>query len=244
MDLDVEVAGRPVHFECENSIASAWVCRFILEGVTYPNLPFVEDVRVVLDVGANCGAASVYLAAHHPDATVHAFEPASGPRAICERNVADHPNITVHPFGLHDHDAELALHHAPDSIMGSVVRPSEVGTSEPVRVRRGETWAREQGIDRVDVLKVDVEGCELEVLDGLGDLVGAASVIYVEYDSRVARREIEARLAPTHELYFAPLQALDQGEAIYLAKRWCDVPGATEELSEIFARLRKKGLGG
>lgn len=244
MDLDVEVAGRPVRFECEQSIASAWVCRSILEGRTYPVLSFVDDVRVVLDVGANCGATSVYLALHHPDAAVHAFEPASGPRAICERNAAGYPNITVHPFGLHDRDAELDLHHAPDSIMGSVVRRSEVGTSESVRVRRGAAWAREEGIERVDLLKVDVEGCEVEVLDGLGDLVGASSVIYVEYDSRVARREIDARLAPTHELYFAPFQFLDQGEAIYLAKRWCDLPEANEGVRTIFGRLREQSTDG
>ena len=57
----------------------------ILEGRTYPHLPFVDDVQVVLDIGANAGAATRYLAHHRPDAKIYAFEPAAGPRQFLER---------------------------------------------------------------------------------------------------------------------------------------------------------------
>lgn len=237
MLLEADVGGRRVKFECEDSLVSAWVCRSILEDRTYPALPFLDDVRVILDVGANCGAAAVHFALRHPRAEVHAFEPAAGPLAYARRNAAAHPSIMVHGFGLSESDAEVDLYHGDASILGSVVRPSSVGTSERVRLRRGEAWAREAGIDRVDVLKVDVEGAETQVLEGLGELVAGAQVIYLEYDSRGARRDAEARLAATHELYFASHLFLDQGEIIYLARSLCDRAEAVEELRAIMRRL-------
>ena len=59
-------ADQPIDFECPDTVASRWTCRAILEGRTYPHIPFVGEVRTALDVGANCGAMTVHLARHHP----------------------------------------------------------------------------------------------------------------------------------------------------------------------------------
>jgi len=82
VDADLDTA---FEFECADTIVSRWLCGQILEGKTYPYLDFVDDVQVVFDVGANCGATSVHLARHYPDAEIHAFEPGSEARAILER---------------------------------------------------------------------------------------------------------------------------------------------------------------
>src|SRR5215475_13599605 len=100
---------EPLEFECDGPV-SRWVCEDILRGKTYPYLPFVDDVRVVFDVGANCGATTVHLARHYPDAQVHAFEPGSRARAYLERNVAAFPNALVHPVGLYSVDSERPLY--------------------------------------------------------------------------------------------------------------------------------------
>ena len=138
-DLD----GRTIEFECEPTIASHWVARDILAGLTYPWLPFVDDVSVVFDVGANCGATSVYFGHHYPDAVVHAFEPGSPQRAVLERNIADLPNVTVHPLGLHREDQELPLYYgSSDSGMSSVIRTEWHGDEhEVVQLRAAGDWA-------------------------------------------------------------------------------------------------------
>lgn len=231
-------AGEPVTFECPDTFASRWTCGAILQGRTYPLLPFVDDVQVVLDVGANCGAMTVHVARRHPEAQVHAFEPGSEARRYLERNTADLPNVVIHPFGLGAEDAEATLHlDAEDIGKASVVRPpAGDGRSEQVEIRSAARWVAEAGLDRIDVLKVDVEGLEIEVLSGLADLLPTVKVLYVEYDSRSARRSIDAMLAPTHELYFAMLMALDQGECLYLRRDLADHPQAIAHLRAIFAR--------
>jgi FkbM family methyltransferase len=229
-ELTVEVAGEePIRFECADTFVSRWISTDILVGKTYPYLPFVEDVRVVFDVGANCGATTVYLARHYPDAEIHSFEPASEPRSYLERNVAGLSRVHVHPIGLDAVDRRVPLYFGDgDSITGSVHRrAANVDASELVELRAGGPWARAHGVDRIDILKVDVEGSETEVVSSLHHLRPTVKVLYLEYDSRAARRALAALVEPTHELYLG-MMYLDQGECIYLRRDVADDPRSTE----------------
>lgn len=228
--------GAPAAMVCADTWISRWVCQEIIEGKTYPHLPFVDQVEVIFDVGANCGATSVYLNHHHPAATVHAFEPGSEARSVLERNAARSERIVVHPIGLADSDHEAALYRGEDdSITASTVRRSiNLDESEQVQIRAAGPWAVDHGIDRIDILKLDVEGCEVEVLESLAPLIPTMKAVYVEYDSRAARRRIDDLLADTHELYFAMLMVLDQGEIIYLRKDLAELDAATAHLRVLF----------
>jgi FkbM family methyltransferase len=236
--------GEPIEFDCPDTIASRWTSTSILEGETYPYLPFVEDVQVVFDVGANCGAASVHFGRHYPDAVVHAFEPGREARSYLERNVAGLPSVVVHPIGLHSVDRTALLYKGDGDLgMASVIRRTvNLDESEPVELRAAGGWAAEQGIDRIDVLKVDVEGCEIEVLTSLAALLPTVKVLFVEYDSRHARRALDRLLDETHELYGGRM-LLDQGECIYLRGDVANLDQATEMLGELLAAtVRRPGL--
>jgi FkbM family methyltransferase len=226
--------GTPIDFECADTITSRWVCNAILAGKTYPYLPFVDDVQVVFDVGANCGATTVYFARHYPDAEVHSFEPGSEPLAFLERNAADYANAHVHPIGLHSVDQVVPLYKGRgDTVLGSVVRRSvNLDESEPVELRAAGSWTAEHGIERIDVLKVDVELCEVDVLESLAHLLPTVKVLYVEYGSRQIRRDIERLLDETHELYEGVMY-LDQGECIYIRKDLADLDAATQYLKQL-----------
>lgn len=227
--------GHTIEFECDDTWVSKWVCEPILQGRTYPIVPFVDDVRTVLDVGANCGATTVHLARHYPGAAVHAFEPGARQRSLLERNVAALPNVVVHPVGLHATDQEVPLYRGDeDSITSSIFRRSvNLDESEVVRLRSAAAWAAEHDIAAIDVMKLDVEGCEVDVLESLAPLLPAVKVLYVEYDDRSARRRIDDLLRETHELYFAMLMALDQGDCIYLAKDLADHAGVSDALKAV-----------
>ncbi len=223
--------GTPIDFECADTLVSRWTCGEILAGKTYPFLPFVDDVHVVFDVGANCGATTVHLARHYPNAAVHSFEPAAEPRSILERNAAHYANVSVHPIGLGAADEVVPLYKGDgDAGMGSVFRRSvNRDESEPVQLRAARGWATEHGIDRIDVLKVDVEGSEVNVIESLVGLLPTVKVLYLEYDSRLSRRTLDHILEPTHDLYTG-LIFLDQGECIYLRKDLADLTAAADHL--------------
>lgn len=232
--------GEPYEFEVVRGVVSQGVSEAILNGLTYPVLPFIGEVRVVVDAGANCGAASVYFAQHYPDATVHAVEPASEPLAHLRRNVRGLKNVVVHPIGLHSQDQEVLLFHGDgDTGLGSVVQSSwHLDSSEVITVRSAAAWAQEQGIDRIDVLKVDVELCEYEVLTSLEAFLPFVRVIYLEYGSRRLRRQIEHLLDPTHDLYLGEM-SLDQGECVYLRRDLADLGEAKQHLWKLFIRRKQ-----
>lgn len=236
-NIEVEVGeGVTVDFECEPTIVSAWVCRDILEGKTYPHLPFVDDVQVIFDVGANCGATSVFFAHKYPAATVHSFEPARSPFARLERNV-EGLAVRTHAIGLSDADGEAPFYpgDGSSSILGSVF-PRDINiaeASETVRLRDAAGWATEHGIDRIDILKVDVEGSEVHVLRSLAPLLPTVKVVYVEYGSRQLRRDVFSILEPTHEVYVGRL-LLDQGECVFLRHDLLDLDGALETLRDMY----------
>jgi FkbM family methyltransferase len=235
--VQIEVAdqaGQLVEFECPDQWESRWTCTAILEGRTYPLLPFVPDVQVIWDAGANCGAASVHLARSYPAAQVHAFEPGTQALSFLRRNTAGLGNVSVHPIGLNDRDQVARLNFNPSDIGQSSVHNSEPGAEgEDVTLRSAGAWAAENGVDRIDVIKLDVEGCEVAVLHSLLPLIPTVKVLYVEYESRQDRRTIDALLAPTHELYFSMMMALDQGECVYLHRDLADHPDAVPRLKEI-----------
>ena len=228
--------GATLRVDCPDTLASRWTSEAILQGRTYPDVPFLGPVRTIVDAGANVGAATVYFAHHHPGARIHAVEPAEEALSYLERNVGTLPNVTVHPIGLADNDSTAQLHHSDGDIgQASIHHHAGSASAEPITVRDAGRWAAEQGIAQIDILKIDVEGCEVQVVESLGPLVAGAKVIYIEYDSRDARRRIDTILAPTHELYLGTV-FLDQGECAYVRSDLVvDTERAHEHLRRVLA---------
>ena len=241
MKLTETIAGVAVEFECEDTFASRWVSADILAGRTYPNLEFVSPVDVIVDVGANCGATTVFLAHHHPNAIVHAVEPGSRQRAILERNVEHLPNVRVHPIGLDAENRTAQLHLGRDSGSSSIVRGWWHGDEvESIDLRAASSWLRAEGIERIDILKIDAEGCEVAIVESLLAWLPEVKVLYVEYDSRQARRDLDRLVAPTHELLLGKM-LLDQGECLYLACDHADLPAATDWLRLVVGAAARAG---
>jgi FkbM family methyltransferase len=227
-------------FECFDNWVSRWVCRGILAGETYPQLPIPAEISTVVDVGANCGAASVYFARCYPQAAIHAVEPAGAAFALLQRNAAGLSNIRAHNVGLHRADLVVPLYQgAIDAVTASVLPRARKNAeaSEMIRLRNANAWASEHGITNIDLLKLDAEGCEVEILEAFGDLLAQIKVAYIEYDSAAARRRIDHLLDPSHELCQG-LMFLDQGEMIYVSRSVLDADASTEPALIEFFRNR------
>lgn len=124
---------------------------------------------VVLDIGANIGTISLVL--HHllPDGHVHAFEPSAHNLAHLRTNIAMNgaDNVSVHPYALSDSRGVATLSYQPGFSGGAFISDhvqeyeTEVVTTMPL-----DEWVDEAGLDRLDLIKLDVEGAELQVLAG------------------------------------------------------------------------------
>jgi FkbM family methyltransferase len=127
---------------------------------------------VFLDVGACEGQHSLFMSRLVKQ--VHAFEPYP-PAADRFQGLIDlnqFTNIRLHRVGLGDKDATLPFFAPPEKNIGSGTFLSELkqGLDKPVgnfRVVVGDEWLDPLQLPSLDLIKIDVEGFEKYVLQGL-----------------------------------------------------------------------------
>ena len=134
-------------------------------------LAYAKAKRHMVDVGGNVGRWSVDFAKHF--ATVSAFEPAPYHIECFEKNCASYSNIKLYPYGLSNTNKKGNLEVAVEQHLGSTrVIPSENGKIELKTLD-------EHNFEDVDVLKVDVEGLEIDVLQGAEKTIAKCKPIIV-----------------------------------------------------------------
>ena len=142
-------------------------------------------VTTIIDGGANVGKTALRFARYFNAATVHAFEPVSTTFEILEKSVKAHPRIACRKLALGDQAAELRISLSDNSELNSLLNPAAApgaANSETVHVVRLDEYAEAQGLTRIDVLKLDLEGYELAALRGAGRLFerGVIQAVYSE----------------------------------------------------------------
>lgn len=151
---------------CYEPLETAVVCRLLEKGMT------------VVDVGANQGWYSV-LAARRvgPEGRVLALEPSPKARSALRANLALNPFCSVvEPLAIAASNTDgtapfvetrdLALAHLQAPKEGTLAAANELATVDTTRL---DTLLGQMKIDSVDFVKIDVEGVETRVLEGLAE---------------------------------------------------------------------------
>jgi FkbM family methyltransferase len=123
-----------------------------------------------LDVGAHAGYFSL-LASHRVGASGRVFAVEPNPRtfAALQRHLAQNAvgNVLATMCGLADREGVLGLHLPPSQLdYNATVLPRNGWTRTDVPVRTLDGCVREWKVDRIDLMKIDVEGAEPLVLAG------------------------------------------------------------------------------
>jgi FkbM family methyltransferase len=147
----------------------------------------MDPVHTVLDVGANIGVSSVYLAELFSEARVFAFEPVPANFAFLERNTLGLGRVRAF-LGECDGTIDLLYSDVATNLGGfsRFEAGSDTGQRLSVPMRSAREQVAELGIDAIDVLKIDVEGSEWEVLSSLGqDFLRRTTLVMGELHGRL-----------------------------------------------------------
>ncbi len=154
-----------------------------------------KDANVILDIGANDGLYSLAARAVNENATIIAAEPLDFVLERFKDNVQANSfdDITVLPYAFSSYkgEAEMFVPKGADYIRSATVntnlldRDADKIDKISIKVDTIENYFRENTIEGLDLVKMDVESHEPEVLEGIGDLLGKYKptfLIEVAYD--------------------------------------------------------------
>ena len=177
---------------------------------------FVDDIRqkfgadgpkVILDVGSRDIEESIQLSRAFPNARVIAFEPNPNQYPICYMRSTVYPMIEVHDYAITDVEGPIDFYivganHGGSSLLEPIDVPYSDGTHQKVTVkgRRLDSILPELGVDKVDVIWMDVQGNELKALQGMGRFIDDVKIMHTEacpnayYVGHILKDEFEAWL--------------------------------------------------
>lgn len=156
-----------------------------------------EEVETFWDVGANIGTISLPMAARFPDLHVFAFEPSPPVLARLINNVSLNERlserISVIGEALSDSTGLVSFFTSNEEFNSGV---GGLGTSQNRNIAPVKLWSftgdeliRDGHVPAPQLIKIDVEGFELEVLSGLRDTLTKCQRMAIVFEHEIYRLE-------------------------------------------------------
>lgn len=151
-----------------------------------------HDDFVFVDVGAHTGNHSLFMSKYAKK--IHAFEPNPKVRDTLNSQIYlnNISNIVVHPVGLGLNNDKLPFYVSETDHLscGSFKQDHDERNSyyEDLEVRKGDDLFAEKHIDKVDMIKIDVEGLERDVIEGLQNMIAQNRPLIIAEISYTSRK--------------------------------------------------------
>lgn len=219
--IELEVTRQEIKFPFYLRIPSSDIPTY--EQV-FINQEYDFDVRtspkVIIDAGANVGLASIYFSNRFTDAKIYSIEPEESNFELLKKNVFPYKNIIPIRGALWNENKEINLvdpglgkwgfmtqgDNAKEEIIGEKRNRIQGMTVDEVMTK--------QGIDFIDILKIDIEGAEREVFNDASLWIGKVGALIVELHERMKSGCNRSFYNATNDFD----EEWCQGEHVYLAR--------------------------
>ena len=123
-----------------------------------------ELPHTIFDLGSNIGASVAYFALKYPAANIFAFEPDPNNIPYLKRNTAQFERVRQFPYAVTDNDSDVILYADSEKSLSSSIMLCRSGQKRVNVVGRSlDSLIDEFSINKIDLLKFDIEGAELKV---------------------------------------------------------------------------------
>ncbi len=217
-----------------------------------------DEVRVILDLGANVGQTAQQYRAAFPKAMIYSFEPFESTFRILSQNCRGDGRVEPHRLAVADVSGARPFYFNADSVTGSLLPSSATATrvlpdslikpvgSVDVPTTTLDDFCSGHAIDRIDVLKMDIQGGELMALQGASRMLESKAidliyteVVFVElYEGQADFHDL-CRFLSDYDYTLFGLYNLNSGRDSILA--WGDSIFIAPRLRDLLDRRRGAG---
>ena len=133
---------------------------------------FLKPDHVCFDVGANVGYFTLLMASRVTAGEIHSFEPIPFCYHMlsCSIHLNGFANVITNNCAVGEIDGEATFYISGDSAFSSMI-PHAEARRLTVAVTSIDKYVRSRNIKKIDFLKIDVEGAELQVVLGATELL-------------------------------------------------------------------------
>ncbi len=149
-----------------------------------------NEQPVIIDCGANVGVSILYYIRQYPKAKITAFEPDKNVFSILKKNVQkiNNSNITLINKGLWNTEGEMVF--MEEGADGGQVLDNNNGFLQNLKTVNIETTSlRNYLTEKIDFLKIDIEGAEAVVIEDCENLLLNAQRIFIEFHSTINKQQ-------------------------------------------------------
>jgi FkbM family methyltransferase len=192
----------------------------------------------LVDVGANRGQFALIFHKLFPQASIHSFEPLEEPAQIFKRIFSNDPNVKLYTCAIGREKTTATIHITKDDDSSSMLPITKMQTSMfPGSIEKEKRQVTilplsqalgSAPIPPATLLKIDVQGFELDVLLGCEDILNRFSHLYIEcsfvelYEGQALAHRIIAWLeqrnfviSGVHNLYYDAAGRAVQGDFLF-----------------------------
>ncbi len=211
------------------------------------------DVNVIFDVGANIGQTTTKYRRLFPLSTIYSFEPFPQSFELLNKSFFNDDKVIALPLAMSNEDGLVDLFSYKNNMVNSLFPISENAKKwhnenivckdsekkQPVKTVTLENFCIENNINEISILKMDIQGGELKVLESSASMLSSQNIllIYMEiqfaplYEGQPHFYEIDEFLKSFGYIFygfykfrFSKQGSVKYSDAIYIAPKILNAP--------------------
>ena len=142
-----------------------------------------QEPGTILDIGANIGEFSLFCANRFVKSKIFAFEPDPIVHKCLQLNIQSfgmESRVTVLNMALSNRNELGSFYIATSSADSSLIKPETYSEIIDIETSRLDKFLNEADISEVGLLKMDAEGFEPEVIQGLGKFTSCCKILTID----------------------------------------------------------------
>jgi FkbM family methyltransferase len=177
-----EIVAYPISLRYPSTDLSTY--KQVFEDFSY-NFTLNQEPQIIVDAGANIGLASIYFANKYLNAKIISIEPEKSNFEMLKKNTANYKNIIPLNAALWNKNEEICIidiNRGNDSFQ---VGERQVSNSQKINGFTIDKIMSMFDLQRIDLLKIDIEGAEKEVFGNPTAWIGNINTMAIELHERL-----------------------------------------------------------